>query len=115
MSAGLDASTTTPGMTAPVVSFTTPAMPVACAKATEGSNAANANASTTPETILRIAASWLRGSGFGVQGSAFRANLDPNAEPMNVEPGTPNAEQARRTQNPELSTSRVQKAPQIRP
>src|SRR5204863_2392400 len=39
MSAGLDASTTTPGMIAPVVSLTMPAMLPVCANAVAGINA----------------------------------------------------------------------------
>src|SRR4029077_4826627 len=46
MSAGLAASTVTPGSTAPDASFTTPLM-VACADATIGSNNANTNAAPT--------------------------------------------------------------------
>ena len=46
MSAGLEASTVTPGSTAPDASFTTPLM-VACADATTGSNNVNANAAPT--------------------------------------------------------------------
>ena len=59
MSAGLLASTVTPGITAPVVSFTTPAIPVAWAKAAAGNSTANDQASTTPDTIPRISSSWL--------------------------------------------------------
>src|SRR5262245_14172271 len=46
MSAGLDASTVTPGSTAPDASLTTPLI-VACAEATIGSNSTNPNAKIT--------------------------------------------------------------------
>src|SRR5580765_7968023 len=52
MSAGLDASTVTPGITAPVLSFTTPAMAL-CAQAPDGSNPSEA-------TTMRILVSDLR-------------------------------------------------------
>src|SRR5580765_4835612 len=42
-------------MTAPVVSFTTPAMPLACANAVAGSATAHTHANTTPLVSLRIA------------------------------------------------------------
>ena len=51
MSAGLLASTVTPGITAPLASFTTPAMPLACAKAMRG---IAATASTNANPNLRI-------------------------------------------------------------
>ena len=54
ISAGLLASTVTPGITAPVVSFTTPAIPVACANTAAGNSTAHDQANTNPETILRI-------------------------------------------------------------
>src|SRR5713226_10753646 len=46
MSAGLDASTVTPGRMAPVVSLTTPAI-VLCANTVEGANVRHANANST--------------------------------------------------------------------
>jgi hypothetical protein len=46
MSAGLDASIVTPGITAPVASFTTPAMAPVWADATAGANRSNASAAT---------------------------------------------------------------------
>ena len=55
MSAGLVASTVTPGITAPLVSFTTPAIPLVCARAVAGSDTTIANASAaTPLAIPRI-------------------------------------------------------------
>ncbi len=54
MSTGLLASTVTPGITAPVVSFTTPAMPLACAKAVPGSAAPSARLTTSPLANLPI-------------------------------------------------------------
>src|SRR5262245_61257535 len=53
MSAGLDASTVTPGSTAPDASLTTPLI-VACAEATTGSNSTNPNAKI-PLPILSTA------------------------------------------------------------
>ncbi len=53
MSAGLLASTVTPGSTAPLVSLTTPAMPLACAHAVAGAHSSMA-ASADAGTILRI-------------------------------------------------------------
>jgi len=44
MSAGLLASTVTPGITAPLESFTTPAIPLVCAKAVPGTATTTANA-----------------------------------------------------------------------
>src|ERR671935_2440328 len=52
MSAGLDASTVTPGITAPDASFTTPAMPpAACAAANDGSSNA---ARTARQTVADL-------------------------------------------------------------
>jgi hypothetical protein len=57
MSAGLDASTVTPGSTAPDASLTTPLI-TACADATSGSNIANAKVAKTlrilSTAILRL-------------------------------------------------------------
>src|ERR1041385_3834889 len=53
MSAGLDASTVTPGSTAPDASLTTPLI-VACANATTGSHSTNPNAKI-PLPILSTA------------------------------------------------------------
>ena len=55
ISAGLLASTVTPGITAPLVSLTTPAMPLAWANAVAGSTTAHIHANTTPLASLRIA------------------------------------------------------------
>src|SRR5213594_3398133 len=65
ISAGLAASTVTPGSTAPDASLTTPLM-VACANATTGSNKTNPNAaptlpilSTAPPLFCRVSAGLL--------------------------------------------------------
>ena len=53
ISAGLLASTVTPGITAPLVSRTTPAMPLACANAgRRHEHRRTTSANTTPRTIL---------------------------------------------------------------
>src|SRR6478672_11067555 len=54
MSAGLDASTVTPGITAPLGSLTTPAIPLVCANAMSGAAAPTARSKTNPDAILRI-------------------------------------------------------------
>src|SRR5687768_12058979 len=56
MSAGLAASTVTPGSTAPVGSLTSPAR-VACAAATEGMTATSPN-NRKHLTIVRMVTSW---------------------------------------------------------
>src|SRR5438874_10480310 len=54
ISAGLLASTVTPGITAPVVSLTTPAIALACANAGADHPSENTHAHISPLAILRI-------------------------------------------------------------
>ena len=63
MSAGLLASTVTPGITAPVVSLTTPAIPLACANAVAGKTIAHAHATDQSARHLAHKPSWLTDAG----------------------------------------------------
>src|SRR5437667_6804233 len=60
MSAGLAASTVTPGRTAPLISFTTPAMPVACANELAGTIADARTVTQNKRATRSIATSLLR-------------------------------------------------------
>src|ERR671923_211944 len=78
MSAGLDASTVTPGRTAPDVSRTVPVM-VACANANAGAQA-NANwinrIRTNPRIIASVSRYWLPTTGYQLDG-AFYVDVSP--------------------------------------
>jgi hypothetical protein len=54
MSAGLAASTVTPGSTAPDASFTSPAMPLVCANAAPGTSHNSAAAASIRNANLRM-------------------------------------------------------------
>src|SRR5262245_12706574 len=75
MSAGLDASTVTPGSTAPDASLTTPLI-VACAEATTGSNSTNPNAKIT----LPILSTFPPSSGFPFAARTSEIELDAELE-----------------------------------
>src|SRR5262245_53564352 len=54
ISAGLEASTVAPGSTAPVVSLTTPAMPVVCAETSTSARKATANAAVSSAATVPL-------------------------------------------------------------